>query len=168
MCRKPIGRGSAGGHTLEAVRVEFEVVLPVPVDRSWAALVDWESQPGWMQDAVRVDVVSESREGVGTELAVKTRVLGVPTFTDRLEVVAWKPPGLMRIAHRRFIRGEGTWRIEPISEGARFTWTEEVSLPGGRIGELALVAYRPFMRRLMRRSMAGLRDSLISAGPRRR
>jgi hypothetical protein len=138
------------------------------VDEAWAALVDWEAQPGWMQDAARVDVLSEAREGVGTTLAVKTRVLGVPTFTDRLEVVAWEPPSLMRIAHRRFIRGEGTWRIDSIGEGARFTWTEEVSLPGGRIGELAIVAYRPFMRSLMRRSMVGLRNTLVSADPRSR
>jgi hypothetical protein len=150
------------------MRVECEVVIPVPPDEAWAALVDWEAQPRWMQDAARVDVLSESREGVGARLSVKTRVLGIPTFTERLEVVAWEPPSLLRIAHRRFIRGEGTWRIDSITEGARFTWIEEVSLPGGRIGELALVAYRPFMLRLMRRSMAGLRGTLISAGPSRR
>jgi hypothetical protein len=150
------------------MRVECEMFLPLPADEAWAVLVDWEAQPGWMQDAARVDVLSEAREGVGTTLAVKTRVLGVPTFTDRLEVVAWDPPSLMRIAHRRFIRGEGTWRIDPISEGARFTWTEQVWLPGGRMGELALIVYRPLMRRLMRRSMASLRRNLISAEPRRR
>jgi hypothetical protein len=150
------------------VRIECEVFLRVPTDEAWAALVDWEAQPGRMQDAVRVDVLSEARVGVGTTLAVKTRVLGVPTFTDRLEVVAWEPPSLMRIAHRRFIRGEGTWRTDSTGEGAQFTWIEEVSLPGGQVGELALVAYGPFMRRLMRRSMVGLRNTLASAGPRLR
>ena len=147
------------------MRVEREIFLPVPADAVWASLVDWEAQRRWMQDAVRVDVLSEAREGVGTRLSVKTRVLGVPMFTERLEVVAWEPPSLMRIAHRQFIRGEGTWRIDSTSEGARFTWTEEVSLPGRRIGELALVAYRPFGRRLMRVNRFRWRSAIMTGAP---
>ena len=38
----------------------------------------------------------------------------------------------------------------------RFTWTEELSLPIPILGELALLVYRPFLRRLMRGSLANL------------
>ena len=43
-----------------------------------------------------------------------------------------------------------------------FTWTEELSLPIPILGELALLVYRPFLRRLMRGSLANL-QRLISA-----
>ena len=43
---------------------------------------------------------------------------------------------------------------------ALFTWTEEPSLPLPILGELVLLAYRPFLRRLMRRSLSNLERTL--------
>jgi hypothetical protein len=143
------------------VHVEREIVLPAPPDLAWAILVDWERQARWMRDADRVEVVSTRREGVGTTVAVRTRVLGVPLFTERLEVVDWAPPRLLRMAHRRFLRGVGTWSLEAAGTGSRFRWQEDVSLPVPLLGEAALLAYRPFMRHLMRSAM---RDLQTSAG----
>jgi hypothetical protein len=61
------------------------------------------------------------------------------------------------MAHRGWIRGVGTWTIEPAGAGSRFRWREELSLPVPLVGELALLVYRPFMRRLMRGAMHDLR-----------
>lgn len=139
------------------MRVASSAVLPVPVDGAWAMLLRWEDQARWMRDADSVRVLTTAREGVGVQLAVKTRVLNVPLFTERLEVVGWEPPRRLVIAHRSFVRGVGIWEVEPHPAGARFTWTEELSLPVPLLGELALLAYRPFMRYLMRGALEGLR-----------
>jgi carbon monoxide dehydrogenase subunit G len=138
------------------VRVGREAVLPVPPAAAWAALTDWERQAEWMRDADRVEVVSPQRAGLGTTVAVRTRVLHVPLFTERLEVVGWDPPRELRTAHRSFIRGTGTWSLEPAGTGTRFRWVEEISLPVPVLGELALRVYRPFMRRLMGGAMRDL------------
>jgi hypothetical protein len=143
------------------MRVEAEIVLPVAPERAWAILVEWERQPSWMRDADRVVVTSSAREGVGTTVSVKTRVLNVPLFTERLEVIAWDAPRELRMAHRSFIRGVGTWGVEPAGSGARFRWIEDLSLPLPLLGELALRCYRPFMRRLMG---GALRDLQALAG----
>lgn len=144
------------------MRVGREVVLPVPPAAAWAALTDWERQAEWMRDADRVDVVSPQREGLGTTVAVRTRVLHVPLFTERLEVVGWDPPRELRIAHRSFVRGTGTWSLEPAGTGTRFRWVEEILLPVPVLGELALRVYRPFMRRLMGGAMRDLQTRLGS------
>jgi hypothetical protein len=47
--------------------------------------------------------------------------------------------------------------------GTTFTWVEDLSLPVPVLGELALQAYRPFLRRLMRGALAGLRRYVISS-----
>ncbi len=60
------------------------------------------------------------------------------------------------MAHRSFVRGLGTWELEPDVARTRFTWTEDLSLPVPLLGELALLVYRPFLRRLMRRGLASL------------
>src|SRR4051794_41964499 len=66
-----------------------------------------------MRDADRVEVMSPKREGVGVVVAVKTRVLNVPLFTERLEVLEWEPPTRMRLAHGGFVHGTGEWLPTP-------------------------------------------------------
>jgi hypothetical protein len=66
------------------VVIRESILLPVPVERAWAFLLEWERQAEWMRDADRVEVESAHREGVGVVIAVKTRVLNVPAFTERL------------------------------------------------------------------------------------
>ena len=91
------------------------------------------------------------------QVAVRTRVLGIPLFTEVLEVTEWDRPSRLRLAHRGFVRGFGEWTLRPTRAGTRFRWTEELSIPVPVLGEAALLAYRPAMRRLMRASLAELR-----------
>jgi hypothetical protein len=149
------------------MRVHAGVVLTIGVDEAWERLLDWESQAQWMRDADRIEVLSPHREGTGVVIAVKTRVLGVPLFTERLEVVRWEPPRLLRLAHRSFVRGFGEWRLSPVARGAErgtlFTWEEHLSLGVPVLGAAALVMYRPVMRFLMRGSMENLRQIAATA-----
>jgi carbon monoxide dehydrogenase subunit G len=138
------------------MRVSRSVQVPAPLQVVWAVLLDWERQAEWMRDADRVEVRSANREGLGVVVAVKTRVFNVPLFTELLEVVAWAPPTLLVAAHRSGIRGRGEWLLEPAGGGTRFTWTEDLRLPIPVVGELGLVAYRPFMRWLMDGAMENL------------
>jgi Polyketide cyclase / dehydrase and lipid transport len=139
------------------VNVSAVVRLPLEPADAWRLLTDWERQSRWMRDAASVRVVTERREGTGVQLAVRTRVLSVPLFTERLEVVAWEPPRRLVIAHRSFIRGVGVWRVDPVPGGSLFRWVEEISLPVPVAGWIALAVYRPVMRRLMRGAMRNLR-----------
>lgn len=152
---------------LDAVLVEREIVLPVPLEEAWTVLMDWERQADWMLDADGVTVVSEQREGVGVRLAVRTRILGVPAFTEPMEVVAWDPPRRLDIRHGSLVAGTGTWLLDPIEGGTRFTWREDIRLAVPVVGELAATLYRPVMRVLMGRAMQGLRGFLIATGPAR-
>ena len=138
------------------MRVSVAVRLALPPEHAWSLLVDWESQPRWMKDADSVRVLGPRREGVGVRLAVRTQVLGVPALTEVLEVERWEPPRRLVIAHRSFVRGLGVWVVEPAVGGSVFRWVEELHLPFPVLGELALLVYRPLMRRLMRASARGL------------
>ncbi len=164
------GRGRvklAAGGTVRA-----EVVLPLGVAEAWERLVDWESQPMWMRDADRVEVLTPHRQGIGVVIGVRTRVLHVPLFTDRLEVVAWDPPRRLRLAHRGLVHGFGEWRLAPVARGhrrgTRFTWEERPSLAVPVLGAAVLAVYRPIMRSLMRRSLEDLRRMVASGEPPRR
>lgn len=150
------------------MEVERQVVLPLPPVETFALLARWEEQPRWMRDADRVRVLPGPREGVGTRLAVRTRVLGLPALTDVLEVVSWDPPRRIAVAHRGPVRGLGEWDLLPVGGGTRLVWRERLELPLPLVGELALRAYRPVMGWLMRRSLAGLRRFAERAAGQRR
>ena len=66
----------------------------------------------------------------------------------------WDPPARLEMRHRSFVLGLGTWQLQPVRGGTRLTWTEDLCLPVPFLGELALLAYRPFLRRLMRRGLS--------------
>jgi hypothetical protein len=138
------------------VRVSAQTELALHPGEAWRRLLAWEDQITWIEDAVSVRVLTSHRRGVGVIVAVRTRVLGVPMLTDRLEVTMWDPPRRLVMAHRSLVRGVGEWLLQPVGDGTRFTWTEELALPVPIIGELLLLSYRPFMHRLMRRSLSNL------------
>lgn len=145
------------------MKVSAAVTLGVPGTRAWELLTRWEDQARWMKDADSVRVITTQREGVGTRIAVKTRVLNVPLFTEQLEVTVWDPPRQLVMAHRSFVRGVGTWAFDPVDGATRFMWTEDLSLPIPLLGELALLVYRPFMRHLMRGALANLQAYVATA-----
>lgn len=147
------------------MRVERVVVLPCRVEEAWAVLMEWERQADWMLDADSVAVVSEQREGVGVRLAVRTRLFGFPAFTEPMEVTAWDPPVALSIRHGGPVAGTGTWALQPIDGGTRFTWTEDIRLRVPLAGEVAARVYAPVMRWLMGRALAGLRAYVVASGP---
>ena len=145
--------------------VEREVILPVPPMRAWKVLTDWERQSLWMLDADEVAVVSPDREGVGVRLAVRTRLFGIPAFTEPLEVSAWDPPARLAIRHGALVAGTGTWELEPVDAGTRFRWGEAVSLELPVVGGIVGLCYRPILRWLMGRAQRRLRALVIASGP---
>jgi polyketide cyclase/dehydrase/lipid transport protein len=118
-----------------------------------------------MLDADRVEVVSPRREGVGVRLEVRTRVLGLPAFTEPMEVTGWDPPHRLTIKHGSLVAGSGTWMLAPADGGTRFVWSEDIRLRVPFGGELAAVLYRPVMRWLMSRAQRGLRRHVVAIGP---
>jgi carbon monoxide dehydrogenase subunit G len=136
------------------MKVSASVHVDAAPDEVWRRLGAWEEQARWMRDVDDVTVYSKTREGVGTAIAVKTRVLGIPLFTDRLEVTAWEPRLRIVMAHHGLVRGIGEWRLQPEAGGTRFTWIEDVALGVPVLGAVALFLYRPLLWRVMRRSLA--------------
>src|SRR5262245_36661487 len=144
------------------MRVQASRVVSAQPNDVWKHVRRWYGQAVWIRDAVWVRVLTDDREGEGVKIRVLNRVLGIPLFTEQLEVVEWDPPARLGMAHRSFVRGVGTWELRERGAATVFTWTEELWLPIPVLGALALWIYRPFMRRLMRGSLANLQRAIES------
>ena len=138
------------------MRLRVEDVFRASPERVWAVLADWEGQAAWMADVAWMRMIGPERE-LGARLAVRTRVLGISATTDLLQVTRWEPPRRLGVEHLGVVLGTGEWVLEPVDEGTRFTWVEEVRLPLGMLGELAIRAYGPVQRAMLRRSTRNLR-----------
>jgi carbon monoxide dehydrogenase subunit G len=149
------------------VKIARSIDLPCAPEEAWDVLTGWERQTDWMLDADRVEVVSETRVGVGVRLAVKTRLFGVPVFTEPMEVTRWDPPRRLEIRHGSLVSGAGVWMLVPVAGGTRFHWSEDVRLHVPLVGELAARLYRPLARTLMGRAQRSRRDHDIASGPMR-
>jgi hypothetical protein len=139
-------------------RVELTVPVDVdaPAEVVWDYVTDWERQGEWML-GTRVRVTGGDGRGVGTTLRAVTGVgpLGV---VDTMEVVEFSGPARhagpaatpWRAAVRhtgRVIRGEGFFEVVALGpERSRFTFTELVDLPLGRLGRAAWPVAAPVVR----------------------
>jgi hypothetical protein len=147
------------------MRIARSIELPCDAEEAWRVLTDWERQADWMRDADSVVVTSPERAGTGVTLEVRTRLFQIPAFTERIEVTAWDPPSSLAIQHGAPVRGRGEWSLTPTAGGTRFTWVEDVELDAPILGWLLTACYAPVLGLLLRRSMHGLRASIIGRGP---
>jgi carbon monoxide dehydrogenase subunit G len=150
------------GHRIDVdrrrpMRISVRRVIDAPPESVWAVLEDIEGQAAWMPDVAWIRGIGQPA-GLGARFRVRTRVLGVPATTDEIEVTAWEAPHRMAVAHRGFVRGRGEWRLRPSIDGRRtlFEWDEELTMPPPVLGELALRAYGPVQRAMLRRSIRNL------------
>ena len=132
------------------------VDVDAPPERVWAALTDWTRQGEWML-LTDVEVTGGDPHAVGGRLAARTglpvrgRRLGV---LDTMVVTAWDSPRRAVVQHTgRIIRGPGTFEVTPQGAGSLVTWTEQLWLPFGLLGQLAWPLVKPA-------AVAGIRLSL--------
>jgi hypothetical protein len=136
--------------------LEHRALLRASPDRVWGILTDWERQASWMPDVAWIRVLGTDRE-LGARLAVRTKVLGIPLVTDELRVTEWEPPRRLAVEHLGLVHGGGEWLLVPGHEGTLFVWRESFRMPPPILGDVALWAYSPIQRRMLRRSTGNLR-----------
>jgi uncharacterized protein YndB with AHSA1/START domain len=146
---------------MTAIRVSTTIAAPPA--RVWAEIADIATHVRWMDDAVAIRFTSSSREGLGATFDCDTRI-GPLRLTDRMEVTEWDPPRAMGIRHVGLVTGSGHFQLEPIAEGTRFVWEENLVFPlwmGGRAGGRAAA---PLLERVWRTNLATLKG-LVEHGP---
>jgi carbon monoxide dehydrogenase subunit G len=130
--------------------------VAAPAERAWALLVAWERQDEWMP-ATTVRRLAGRAEGVGTRLEAVTG-LGPVRIADPMQVVEWEPPGRCVVRHEgRWLRGTGTFTVEPLGPArCRVSWREDLDtgpllrrVPG--VPALLARASQPFFAFALRR-----------------
>lgn len=139
-----------------AAYIAVSVRVAAPVQKVWEATTDWERQTAWML-GTRVRATDGAAHEVGGAVEAWTG-LGPLGFLDTMVITVWEPPHRCVVDHTgRVVRGIGTFEVaENPGGGSVLTWSEELDLPGGRIGRLGWPMVKPFVRLGLARSLAKL------------
>jgi uncharacterized protein YndB with AHSA1/START domain len=142
---------------MRTVTVSIEV--PRPIAEVWSEVARLERHAEWMVDVEHMAFIGERRTGVGTVMRVRTRV-GPFVTTDDITVDEWAPPRLIAVTHGGRISGTGSFVLEEIEGGTRFTRREELHFRWYLGGALAALAARPVLRHVWKRNLEHFADSL--------
>ena len=141
------------------VAITSRIVLPVPPERAWRAVVDWPRQSQWML-ATRV----RGGHGAGAQVVARTGI-GPLGFTDTMVITHWEPPRRCVVAHTgRVIRGAGVFEVVPAGTGSELRWTERLELPFATAGRWGWRVVRPLVQRGMDLSLRRFARLAGSAG----
>ena len=127
-------------------------LISAPRSEVWAELEQIERHTVWMADAVALEFESDQHRGIGTQIAVETKV-GPFRMTDRMEFTSWDPPRVMGVRHQGLVGGVGEFTLEDRGNDTLLTWREDLEFPwyfGGVVGALAA---RPVLSAIWRRNL---------------
>lgn len=137
------------------------VVVDAPPQQVWAALTDWTRQGEWML-LTDVTVTGGDPQAVGGRVAART---GVPVrgrrrgLLDTMVITEWVPPRRAVVQHTgRIVRGPGIFEVAAQGAGSRVTWTEQLWLPFGPLGQLAWPLAKPVAAVGLRWSLSRFAD----------
>jgi hypothetical protein len=147
-------------------RVYVSVVIDAPPADVWTVVETIERHVDWMADADEIRFEGLQRRGVGTRIAVDTRI-GPFRLTDRMYVTEWIDGAVIGVDHVGRVAGSGRFTLEPaVDGGTLFAWEEELEFPwflGGRIG--AAVGTALVLKPLWRRNLQQLKALVETRRP---
>src|SRR5260370_40506333 len=105
------------------VDITSRIVLPVPPERAWRAVVDWPRQGQWML-GTRV----RGGYGLGARVVARTGI-GPVGFTDTMVITDWEPPHRCVMEHTgRAVRGGGGVGVVPSGAGLELRRAQRVGI----------------------------------------
>ena len=145
------------------VRVAASVDVAGDPATAFAAVVDLRSQEKWIMLTKLYAVEAEASVPlVGSRLVAFTGVLGVG-FLDTMVVSEYDPPHRWVTAKDGdLLRGVGIMQVEPLPNGSRVTWANELELPFGIAGQLGWLIARPIAQFVLGVSLRRLAKKLLN------
>ena len=120
-------------------RIEISTVINKPLNVVWDEVKIMENHVNWMEDAVKIEILSENNSGLNTKMNVLTKV-GPISLNDIITVTEWKEKESIGVIHEGIVTGKGVFYLTKVDENTtKFKWVETLKFPfylGGPVGEV--------------------------------
>ena len=119
-------------------RIEVSITINKPIEVVWNEVKVMENHVNWMQDAAKIDFLSENEAGIDTKMKVLTKV-GPFSLNDIITVTSWEEMKSIGVVHEGIVTGKGAFYLSKNNEDStKFEWIEDLKAPyylGGTIAE---------------------------------
>jgi len=94
-------------------RIETSIIIDKPIDIVWQEVKVMENHVNWMEDAIKIDILSENNSGINTKMNVLTKV-GPIKLVDTITVIEWKEKESIGVIHQGIVTGIGIFYLNEI------------------------------------------------------
>ena len=138
--------------------IKVSTVINAPLKTVWNEVSRLENHTNWMNDAEKIDFLSENNSGMGTEMKVLTKIGPIKLY-DYMTVTNWIVEKSIAVDHIGIVTGKGEFKLEEIDENnTKFNWEETLKFPiylGGVIGEFFGA---PILKLIWRKNLKNLKE----------
>ena len=138
--------------------IKVSTVINAPLKTVWNEVSRLENHTNWMNDAEKIDFLSENNSGMGTEMKVLTKIGPIKLY-DYMTVTNWIVEKSIAVDHIGIVTGKGEFKLEEIDENnTKFNWEETLKFPiylGGIIGEFFGA---PILKLIWRKNLKNLKE----------
>ncbi len=86
--------------------IKVSTTINAPIKTVWNEVSRLEKHTNWMNDAEKIDFLSENNSGVGTKMKVLTKVGPIKLY-DYMTVTEWVSEETIAVDHTGIISGKG-------------------------------------------------------------
>lgn len=125
----------------------------------WKSIQNIESHTDWMQDAEKIEFLTDFKEGTGTKFNCLTKVAFIK-LNDKMEITEWETNKTMGVTHKGIVSGSGKFSLIPKNNGTMFSWQENLKYPwymGGVVGE---TISKPILKRIWKKNLSNLKKKI--------
>ena len=138
--------------------IKVSTIIDAPLKTVWNEVSRLENHTNWMNDAEKIDFLSENNSGMGTEMKVLTKIGPIKLY-DYMTVTNWVVEKSIAVDHIGIVTGKGEFKLEEIDENnTKFNWEETLKFPiylGGVIGEFFGA---PILKLIWRKNLKNLKE----------
>ena len=138
--------------------IKVSTIINAPLKTVWNEVSRLENHTNWMNDAEKIDFLSENNSGMGTEMKVLTKIGPIKLY-DYMTVTNWIVEKSIAVDHIGIVTGKGEFKLEEIDENnTKFNWEETLKFPiylGGIIGEFFGA---PILKLIWRKNLKNLKE----------
>ena len=94
-------------------RIKVSTIINKPIEVVWDEVKIMKNHVNWMQDAAKIDFLSENEAGIDTKMKVLTKV-GPFTLNDIITVTTWEEMNSIGVVHEGIVTGEGAFYLSAV------------------------------------------------------
>lgn len=138
--------------------ITVSTTINKPLNEVWDEVSVLKNHTNWMKDAVNIEFLTESTQGINTKMKVLTKVGPIKLF-DYMTVTEWIEKKSIGVDHVGIVTGKGKFTLTEIDASkTEFQWEETLKFPIYLAGPIGEFFGAPVLKLIWKNNLHGLKE----------